>query len=137
MILSGRYSAMCRSNRKTMRLLLALVFIAPPVIAQEIQPLVGLWGTEAQCTGALITPKGTKRATPFDVRPDWLGKGDVWCRLNWTTVQTTATDTVAIAQAVCGEDAVRDYRLTFRLVDDALTINWDLFFQNGPIKRCS
>lgn len=119
-----------------MRLLLVLVFIAPPVFAKDIQPLVGLWGTEAQCAGELITPKGTKHATPFDIRPDWLGNGDVWCRLNWTSVQTKATGTLAIAGAICGEDTERDYRITFRLVDDALTITWNLTFHNGPMKRC-
>lgn len=119
-----------------MRLLLVLVFIAPQVFAQEIRPIVGVWGTDAQCAGALITPKGTKRAAPFEIHPDWLENGDVWCRLNWTSVQTRASDTRAIAEAVCGEDMERDYQITFRLIDDALTIVWDWTFQNGPMRRC-
>jgi len=119
-----------------MRLLLVLVLIAPMAFAQEIQPLIGKWGTDAQCSGSLITPKGTKRAAPFDVRTDWLEYGDVFCRLNWTSAQSTADGTRAIARAICGEDTQRDYLISFNLSGDTLTLVWDLVFQNGPMGRC-
>jgi len=115
-----------------------LLLFAPLVIAQDVQPLVGLWGTDKQCAGELITPKGTKHAAPFDLRPDWLGHGEVWCRLNWWSVdQLNEGGMTALAQAVCGEDIERDYKIRFNLRDDTLTIVWDWEFQNGPLKRCS
>jgi len=121
-----------------MRTLLALSLVIPSVFAQETNthPLQGLWGSEAQCSRALITPKGTKHAAPFDIRPDWLGHGDVWCRLNWTTVQSTETGTTAFANAICGEDTERNYQIGFNLDGDELTIAWNWTFQNGPMNRC-
>jgi len=98
--------------------------------------LHGLWGNEAQCSRALITPKGTKRASPFDIRADWLGHGDVWCRLIWSSVVPSQQGMVAIAKGLCGEDAVRDYQIRFNLVADELTIIWNMQHRNGPLYRC-
>jgi len=119
-----------------MRLFLALILIAPLSTAQDLQSLQGLWGTPKQCAGALITETGTKRAAPFDIRQDWLGHGDVWCRLNWISVQLSENGVMAFANAVCSEDMERDYKIGFELSDETLTISWNFEFQNGPIRRC-
>jgi hypothetical protein len=105
-------------------------------IATGHEALHGLWGTEAQCARTLITPQGTKRASPFDIRADWLGHGDVWCRLLWSSVVATDSGTVAMAKGLCGEDAVRDYQIRFNLAGDALTIIWNMQHNNGPLRRC-
>jgi len=124
--------------KNTLRILFVLSFVSPQAYAQDIESLVGVWGTEAQCSGSLITPKGTKRAEPFDLQSDWLGHGGVWCRLNWWSSSPTDADgRTAIAQAVCGEDGERDYQLRFNLDGDALTIIWNWQFKNGPLRRCS
>jgi len=126
-----------RNLSSDLRVLFVLFCFAPQVCAEDVQPLLGLWGTETQCEGSLITPKGTKRATPFDVRPDWLGNGDVWCRLNWWSVYPLESNSMtATAIAVCGEDIERDYKIRFNLDGETLTIIWDLELQNGPLMRC-
>lgn len=105
--------------------------------SSDQQQLYGEWGNESQCARALITPKGTKRFSPFEVRPDWLGHGDVWCRLTWTTVRKTQEGVYAVAGARCGEDTVRDYEIIFSLINDELSLTWNRGFQNGPLERCS
>lgn len=114
----------------------ALIYYIVPVFAADRTSLYGKWGTETQCSGALITPKGTKHAAPFDIRPDWLGHGDVWCRLNWGTESSTANGLFAVARAVCGEDTVRSYNIDFRLGGDELTLTWDRWHKTGPVRRC-
>jgi len=69
-------------------------------------------------------------------RQDWLGHGDVWCRLIWTSVQSAENGVMAFANAVCSEDTERDYQIRFEVSGDALTIVWNFEFQNGPLKRC-
>ncbi len=101
------------------------------------QLLYGNWGTTAQCDRTLISPTGTKHAAPFEIKPDWLGNGDVWCRLNWISTTSTEKGTFAIASALCGEDEVRDYRLSFELLANQLTITWNQQIQNGPLQRCT
>jgi len=124
-------------DRYCMRTLFALILVAPLAIADDLKSVHGLWGTEAQCSRSLITPKGTKHAAPFDVRPNWLVHGEVWCRLNWASIQSTENGTIANAHAICGEDMERDYQIRFVLTGDTLTVVWNLEFQNGPMKRCS
>ena len=99
--------------------------------------LYGEWGTKSQCARTLITPKGTKFAAPFDIKPDWLGHGEVWCRLIWSTEETTEDGLFAVARAICGEDAARDYTINFRLRGDKLTLKWSFQFTNGPLMRCN
>ncbi len=101
------------------------------------EPLLGVWGTEAQCARALIIPTGTKRFEPFDIRPDWLGHGEIWCRLTGVTVSATSPGLYSNARARCGEDIDRDYEINFHLVEDQLTVTWDRNLVNGPLKRCT
>ena len=119
-----------------MRLCWLLIFSGVSAVAADPGPFYGTWGTEAQCAGERITPKGTKRAVPFDIRHDWLGHGDIWCRLNWGTVAASSDGLFGLAHAQCGEDAVRGYELRFRLSGDQLTLSWSLMFKNGPLLRC-
>jgi hypothetical protein len=129
-----------------MRKFLILLFYCTHTFASELEPLYGEWGTQTQCARALITPKGTKHAAPFDVRPDWLGNGDVWCRLVWTIVHPKPDGVIGIAHGLCGEDAVREYQINFDLTNDELKIRWnlglrngrwDLGIENGPMMRCA
>lgn len=107
-----------------------------PALAANPDALYGQWGTKAQCEGALITPKGTKRATPFKIKPDWLEHGDVWCRLTWSRVSTTSNGVTGVAWSLCGEDSVRGYFITFNLIGDELSLIWNQQFQNGPLMSC-
>lgn len=98
--------------------------------------LYGEWGTETQCARGLITPRGTRRAAPFDIQSEWLQQGDVWCQLIWRKVAPTDGGLFGLAGAVCGEDTARNYDLKFRLNGDELTLVWGLWHKNGPLKRC-
>ena len=116
---------------------IALSLAIAPAFAVDRNKLYGEWGTEQQCQRALITPKGTKRAAPFDIGSDWFGHDDVWCRLIWSTVLQTPDGLVAMAKALCGEDSVRDYQAKFELTNDALSVTWNLLYKNGPLMRCT
>jgi len=115
---------------------LVSIFIAQPAFTSDQESFYGKWGTEAQCSAELITENGTKRAAPFEVRPDWLGHGDVWCRLNWVYLGSTPGGIFALTKALCGEDSTRDYQIKFELNGDELTLVWDTLFKNGPLMRC-
>jgi len=56
---------------------MAVFIVVTATHANDQEPLYGQWGTEAQCAGELITPKGTKRASPFDIQSQWLRNGEV------------------------------------------------------------
>ena len=99
-------------------------------------PIYGLWGTDAQCQAALISPTGTRRAVPFELRPGWLRQGDMWCRLSWFPTTPRATGLFAPARALCGEDSARGYRLDIVLSDETIMLIWDESLTNGPLHRC-
>ncbi len=102
-----------------------------------LEPLLGEWGTDTQCARDLLTPKGTKYAAPFELKPGWLGHDDLWCRMNWSYVRETADGVDALAYALCGEDTVRDYQIRVVLTGDQLNLTWNFFHSNGPLTRCA
>ena len=104
--------------------------------ASELDTLFGEWGTENQCARGLITPKGTKHAAPFEISKNWLGHGDLWCRLTWIGTDTNPDGQVSFAYGQCGEDAVRDFQIKFKLEGDELSLIWNTFHKNGPVMRC-
>lgn len=112
------------------------ILFTTPAFAVDSELLYGEWGTEQQCRGDLIIPKGTKHATPFNIGPDWFGHGEVWCRLIWSNVTPTQDGLVAVARTLCGEDAVRDYQIKFELIGDELNLLWNVGHKNGPLVRC-
>ncbi len=119
-----------------MRTLLILLFSATLVHAAGHESLYGEWGTEAQCARELIIPTGTKLAAPFEIKPDWLGHGEVWCRLNWSNAFSESNGLFVQAFGQCGEDSVRSYRINFRLRGDKLTLSWNEWHKVGPLMRC-
>ncbi len=125
--------------KKILTLVLLFSFTLPLLSSAQASdpgPLFGEWGTQKQCAGELITPKGTKFAQPFRISKDWLQNGDVWCRITWTSVSTEGDAAIASVNALCGEDTDRHYQLRFELQDEALSIFWNLFHKNGPLNRC-
>ena len=123
-------------NRRKIACLFIAGLFSTLVSASDRQKLFGEWGTDAQCAGTPIVPNGTKLAAPFIISDDWLGHGEVWCRLKWSGPPKTSEGLFTTAFAPCGEDVVRDYRINFRLIDNELTLNWGLGINNGPLKRC-
>jgi len=114
----------------------ALLLLAIHVQADNKELLYGEWGTDTQCARELISPKGTKYAAPFNIQPNWLEQNDVWCRLSWLSITENTDGVFALAQAQCGEDSIRDYRITFELIESELNIRWNLSLKNGPLLRC-
>lgn len=114
----------------------ALLFLTSIAFSADLPLIFGEWGTKAQCARKLIIPEGTKRAAPFVIQSDWLGHGDVWCRLKWSGDGSGPDKNFALALAICGEDDARDYQIRFNLSGDELTITWNLWHVNGPLMRC-
>jgi hypothetical protein len=120
-----------------MRSLLILLALSLPLSADPRAGLMGQWGTQAQCAGALLVPDGSVRASPFEIRQGWLQHGGLWCRLIWFPTQDRPDGLFASARALCGEDAVRGYRLDMALSAGTLTLIWDEALVNGPLVRCA
>ena len=106
------------------------------VVVADQTLFYGEWGTRAQCSRSLITPKGTKHHAPFEISAGWLQHGDSWCRLNWLNSVTNENGAFAVAHAICGEDDSRDYRINFNLDTDELTLVWNNEFGNNGLRRC-
>ncbi len=97
----------------------------------------GAWGTQAQCARSLIVPFGTKHYAPFKISADWLQHGDVWCRLSWANVFINDADAAGVANAICGEDDSRNYRINLNLNGDELALVWNGDIVNSRLLRCS
>ena len=113
----------------------ALLFVSTTAIANSAL-FYGIWGSEAQCARTLIIPQGTKHWSPFEISADWLKHGEVWCRIDWVNVVPREEGAYAVAQALCGEDDNRNYRINFNLVGDELTLIWNNEFANSALRRC-
>ena len=120
-----------------MRTLLILLFSSTLVQAAGHESLYGVWGTEAQCAREPIIPNGTKLSAPFEIKPDWLGHGEVWCRLIWNKTSSESNGLFVAARGLCGEDSVRGYRINFRLKGDKLSVSWNEWHKVGPLMRCA
>ena len=116
--------------------LLVCLLMTPPALSNDRDALYGQWGTLRQCSAELIVDDGSKKAAPFILSADWLSHGEVWCRLRWQHSDSTVEFTEATARAVCGEDSVRDYHVEMLLANDLLTLIWDRWLVNGPLRRC-
>ncbi|MEM6486900.1 MAG: hypothetical protein AAF677_01300 [Pseudomonadota bacterium] len=120
-------------------LLIGLGVAALPAAAQsdERKRLYGTWGTDQQCAREPLAPDLTILAEPFEIGPQWLKRGQVWCALNWFPVEQRPDGIFTGAFARCGEDGVRDYVVGMRLTGDSLTLRWDFFsVVNGPLAQC-
>jgi len=118
------------------RFALILALLPGAGFADGHSALFGVWGTEAQCAGALLIPGGTVHAAPVEITEGWLIHGDIWCALTWFPAQTRANGAFVSTQAVCGEDSQRSYRLDMDLDGNDLTLIWDEALVNGPMGTC-
>lgn len=79
----------------------ALAVFAGTASATDLPALYGRWGTHAQCTGLPVKPGGTVMATPFEIRPDWLQHGQIWCSLTWFPAQMRGDGLFVTAGVLC------------------------------------
>ena len=119
-----------------MRWLIVIAFLSSPLHADERGAFFGTWGTPLQCDRAPIRPGGTMRAAPVRIGPEWLSQGTTWCRLRWFPIEQRDASLFTGAFAHCGEDAPRSYMLGMVLIGEEMSLRWDLFTSNGPLKRC-
>lgn len=110
-----------------------ICLLGGPVLADDRAPFLGVWGTAAQCAGEPILKGGSKRASPFEITPDWLRNGETWCALRWFPVQS---DRYASTRALCGEDSAISYRLDMLRDGETLRLIWNEALVNGPLIRC-
>lgn len=120
-----------------MRFLLPFALLVPPALAADRHAeFYGTWGTPAQCAKAPIIDGGTYRSAPFEIGPEWLKHGQLYCNLSWGPISERENGPFTIATAKCGEDAVRDYTLGLTISGETLDLTWDFFLRNGPLQRC-
>ena len=98
--------------------------------------LFGLWGTAEQCDAHATDRVSNPALAPISIDDQWLSQGGLYCYLQWTGVSRGEAGLRVHANTLCGEDAVRDYRLIFNLADDGLRIIWSLSYASGPMQRC-
>ncbi|MEM6945942.1 MAG: hypothetical protein AAF565_19535, partial [Pseudomonadota bacterium] len=79
---------------------------------------------------------GTVLAEPFEIGPEWLRHGKIWCRLTWYPAEARENGAFTAAQAQCGEDAVRGYFLRMELSEGRLQLRWNFLISSGPLDRC-
>lgn len=119
-----------------MRYAFLIVLLAFPAAADERAVFYGTWGTAKQCSRAPVKPGGTVLAAPFEISPEWLRQGQIWCRLSWFPIEPRGDGFFSGARAQCGEDTVRDYMLGVELSGGELTLRWDFPLSSGPLARC-
>jgi len=127
--------------KTTKSLIVFFALAAIPVHAGGDNFVHGLWGTAAQCAQELIKPGGTRLAEPFEIGPEWLRQGDIWCKLTWFDPQERAQGIFIGARARCGEDSLQGFWLgmAFDRSGDAeqLSLIWNENLVNGPLERCA
>lgn len=122
-----------------MRTALIFTLFALPALtaaADERAAFYGIWGTEKQCARAPLAPDVPILAEPFEIKGEWLRRGQIWCRLSWFPIDQRQNGVFTGAFALCGEDGPREYFVRMTLKDEELTIRWDFTVTNGPLSRC-
>lgn len=124
--------------RRTRCIVAAMLLCLTSAVSADPEVFFGKWGTDKQCAGDLIIPGGTRHAAPFEIGKEWLGHGDVWCRLFWINTGSSQQGTMPLPVrcALCGEDDVRDYRINFQLQDNLLSLIWNQHITNDRLKHC-
>jgi len=124
----------------------ALIMSLLPVLASAspLGALVGTWGDARQCARDFIQEGGTVRAAPVVISAGWLRQGTIWCQLFWFPPQDRPDGLFATADALCGEDAVRNWRIGFSLTTGldgdtggTLRILWGESLVSAPLSRCA
>jgi len=117
--------------------LVCILCTTTPIVADDYDVFFGTWGTPEQCAGDPIKDGGTILATPFEIDRLFLKQGQLWCALKWGPVEKSERGRFTVAQAICGEDAVRSYLLGLRLEDDQLSLRWEIGRSNAALERCA
>ncbi len=98
--------------------------------------LYGTWGTTEQCAAHRAGIRDDFARFPYVISDQWIQHGLIYCRIFWRAHHNDENVTLARAMVQCGEDGVRDYRVSFRLQQGLLQMRWSEHFTTRPLERC-
>lgn len=123
-----------------MRFACLIVLFAFPSVAHATSDLRGVfygtWGTVKQCSRTPIKSGGTVLSEPFEIKPNTLRHGGVWCNLSWGPIEKRENGIFTAAHAQCGEDSVRSYLLGMELTGNNLKLRWGFPGLSDSLARC-
>ena len=108
----------------------------PPPGTLVPSALLGSWGNAAQCARLAAGGSDNPGLMPYQISADWLRQGFLYCYLAWRGQTRVDGETRYFADASCGEDDLRDYRLTLELRDRRLQIRWSEDFTTAALEAC-
>ena len=98
--------------------------------------LLGAWGSAAQCAKLAAGGSDNPGLMPYQISADWIRQGFLYCSLSWRGQTRVEGENRYFADASCGEDDLRDYRLTLELRDRRLHIRWSEDFTTRALEAC-
>ena len=98
--------------------------------------LAGAWGSAEQCRVLRSgEPEHPGRAT-YRISAEWISQGLIHCNVSWFGAEQQIEDKRFRALAQCGEDDLREYRLSLLLRPEGLSIRWSLDYVTPVLQRC-
>ena len=107
-----------------------------PVAIAAPAALTGTWGTDRQCATFAAGGSDNPALMPYQISSDWVKQGFLYCFLSWRGETRVGGQPLYYAEARCGEDDLRDYRLSFELRDKRLRIYWSEDFTTAALEAC-
>lgn len=109
-----------------------------PLLDTPVGPaaLLGVWGNAGQCRAHRDGGETNPARLPYVIDDRWISQGFIFCSLAWRGQETAAGEVRAWADARCGEDNLRDYRLQLRLRASRLEIRWSPDFVARDLRSC-
>lgn len=100
------------------------------------EALFGTWGSPAQCEAHRSGEIDNPALYPTQISGEWIRQGMIYCYLQWRDQSPGLSGLQAIADAQCGEDTLREYRLVLELQHETLRIHWSSDFSTAGLQRC-
>lgn len=115
----------------------AQISLQPAPASSAAPPaLIGSWGTAAQCARQTAGKTDNPGRLPYQISHDWIRQGFLYCQMTWRGQQPSGDATRYYAHAQCGEDDLRDYRITLLLRQRRLEIRWSPDFSTAALEPC-
>ena len=110
--------------------------LQPEAGAAAPESLFGTWGSPAQCAAHRAGEFDNPALYPYEISQDWIRQGLVYCYMRWRNKSDGTYGLQAMAEAQCGEDTIRDYRLVLELREETLRIHWSADFSTASLQLC-
>ena len=99
--------------------------------------LIGTWGTASQCAELAAGGSDNPALMPYQISSEWIRQGFLYCILAWRGEAQIDGETRYFADAQCGEDDLRDYRISLELRQRRLQIRWSDDFSTTALQACA